>query len=222
MTKDALDVRAYGGMFGSADPRDLAAGIAAYAKNLDMATREGDFVPLPEDAIASGLSISGGSTLIAFEDASKFVYHNGTVVSGMTGLGGTVAVLSITDFLPSETSSGDESGVSDGVGVHVGLGPGNVPAFVGSITHGQFGGAAPGMVKCPAYLNTTGLEIGILAPAGTSAVNEDEAIFANGSSVFYFASFVYDGFQESPLQQVYSKQVLAESFGYKRKKTNKM
>ena len=37
---------------------------------------------------ASGLSISGGSVLVPFEDAAKLVYHNGTAVSGHTIIAG--------------------------------------------------------------------------------------------------------------------------------------
>lgn len=117
-----------------------------------------------------------------YEDASGEAI-NDSILTGMSGIGATAII-----------SNNQEA--------HLGSGKDNPSAWVGYLTHGQFGGVAPTSL----YITTAnpaqpGTSHSIVVDDTTAAADAESAAFPKGYMYHYAFTFIYDGYQESPLNK---------------------
>ena len=222
MPKQAINIKTFEGMVGSADAHDAPAGSAVFAENIDNVQQQGLFTPLPEDQPLSGAAQYATCDLVTpFSDGSLGVIYdqdasNVRVISLDTGATAGIASSSRTRYGNFDTT------ISDGESAHVGLGAHQnaKPVWVGEIFHGQFSGAAPsgiqfedaeikwaecvGIHTSSTAVGTSGATTAFMLPSvkttgGIDKWDKSQVVFRSGSSYYYYASLVYDGFQEGPL-----------------------
>lgn len=196
-----LQISRFDGMVGVAEERDLPPGVAIYAKNLNMITEDGLFVPMPLDS-NTGASTSGATWFVPMEDGETVIFNSAGSIYKITSLSGTPSV-SLVGTVSGYTSASNSSGVSDGEAVHVGLGrnANNPPQWVGRIYHDQFENddtrAAPAsVINENAELVTSSVYF-VQRTWGTKVTEEGAAIFVEGRTYFWYATLVYDATQES-------------------------
>lgn len=188
MPKEQIIITQFRGVMGSADARDLPAGAAVYALNVDIATRSGRLIGVP-DHVSVQSGISGTDVrVVTFGDGSDGVYYDGTNVKVLRGL---PSITSVTD-LGTKSGSSNYGGSSSGEAVHLGLGnaSSHIPQWVGFIS-----GA---LTIAEAHLEPPDLS----AQSVAYDVQDDDGPFKAGYSQRYAVSFTYDGSQESPLTNV--------------------
>ena len=217
MPKQAINIKTFEGMVGSVDAHDAPAGSAVFAENIDNIQQQGLFTPLPEDQPLSGGQQYATCDLVTpFSDGSLGVIYdqdasNVRVISLDTGTDAGSAS-------PSRIRYGNfDTAISDGESAHVGLGAhaSANPTWVGEIFHGQFSGAAPSGIqfedaeikwaKCVG-VHVTGNKsnVAFMLPevdvtSNVAKWDTTQTVLKSGSSYYYYASLVYDGFQEGPL-----------------------
>ena len=217
MPKQAINIKTFEGMVGSVDAHDAPAGSAVFAENIDNIQQQGLFTPLPEDQPLSGATQYATCDLVTpFSDGSLGVIYdqdasNVRVISLDTGTDAGSAS-------PSRIRYGNfDTAISDGESAHVGLGAhaSANPTWVGEIFHGQFSGAAPSGIqfedaeikwaKCVG-VHVTGNKsnVAFMLPevdvtSNVAKWDTTQTVLKSGSSYYYYASLVYDGFQEGPL-----------------------
>ena len=217
MPKQAINIKTFEGMVGSVDAHDAPAGSAVFAENIDNIQQQGLFTPLPEDQPLSGGQQYATCDLVTpFSDGSFGVIYDQDassvrVISLDTGTDAGLAS-------PSRTRYGNfDTAISDGESAHVGLGAhaSANPTWVGEIFHGQFSGAAPSGIqfedaeikwaKCVG-VHVTGNKsnVAFMLPevdvtSNVAKWDTTQTVLKSGSSYYYYASLVYDGFQEGPL-----------------------
>lgn len=225
MPKEVFDIRDFRGMVGSMDARDLPLGTAAYAENIDNIQQQGLFSGLPWDDQV-GTSIYGKCQKVTPYDSGDVAVLVDRSASSDTQP--TIRVVNISNmsqitYLDAGVGGRYERdcGASDGESVHVGMGASSTskPKWVGNIFHGQFGGGAPGTTS----ISIVDAEIKRAECVGVHTVDEntrfrlpdysvDETLrrtwdisqtnFKIGTTYVYFASLIYDGHQEAPLQTI--------------------
>lgn len=220
MGYDNVDIAFFNGMVGSVDERDLPAGTAVYARNIDMATYAGLFRGLPED-VPSAID-TNGQVFTKFQDGTHAAYFDeiasGGEVRVLSGLasGGNPFIATTPRVAAPSQANGQRSGASDGDAVHMGLGASEAarPMWCGSLYHEQFNESAQpipvpvGFSAFTAELETIGVGVGeedgfndrILPDLEDGESVASQVYFEKGSTYYYYASLMYDGRQESPLQ----------------------
>jgi hypothetical protein len=217
MPKETINIKTFNGMIGSVDAHDAPAGSAVFAENIDNIQQQGLFTPLPKDQALSGVSQDATCDLVTpFSDGSVGVIYDqdDTTVKVISLDTGSVAD---ADSVTRARTGGFDTAISDGEAAHVGLGGGQStpPVWVGEIFHGQFGGSAPSGVRFEGaeiewaecvgvYTTNSSANTAFMLPTETvtnsiSQWDVSQVSFNNGSSYYYYASLVYDGFQEGPL-----------------------
>jgi len=238
MPKQALNIKTFQGMIGSTDAHDAPEGSAVFAENIDNIQEQGLFVPLPKDLALTGADQYANADLITpLQDGSKGVQYdqaNSAVRVINTNTGETVA-----DDNSYIRYGLFDTAVSDGEAAHVGLGngPNSKPRWVGNINHEQFGGAAPSTIQfedaeikwaeCAGIFidpSTSENDQAFMLPeknvvGSVNVWDNSQVAFNTGSSYYYYASLVYDGYQEGPLfligtLSITDSQVLLAGSGY--------
>jgi hypothetical protein len=184
-------------MHGNADPRDLPEGVGIYATNLDPVAELGTLMGARKHTLLNNPATDpiAGSAFTVFGNGSRAVFYDGLAVKLITGLPGISGV----QHLGSRATTGRQCAVSDGEAVHMGLGSNasSYPQWIGDIGHGQFGGAPPALSSSRgAELKTDALAYG--GHTTTPAANQTGTMFELFRAHFWYATLVYDGFQESP------------------------
>lgn len=228
MPKETIDIRAFGGIVGSADPHDLGEGVAAHAENIDFVQQQGLFAPLPDDDAwgAGGFYFGRCDKVTVFDNGERAVIVDRRTPGSDSSP--TVRVLSLASTMSqldsaAVTRSSWDCAVGDGETVHVGLGPdaNAKPKWAGYVFHKQFTNkayeeATTGLDIYDAEIkrsdcvgvyiaNTTTL--GVEYPGYTSQGNnlwfrEEECNLKVGTTYYYYASLTYDGIQEGPLRLI--------------------
>jgi len=220
MPKQAINIKTFEGMVGSVDAHDAPAGSAVFAENIDNIQQQGLFTPLPKDvSLGIGTHVANCDLVTPFSDGSLGVaYHqtNNNVVVISLDSGTQAGSVSKTRY------GGLDTAISDGEAAHVGLGadPNAKPVWVGEIFHGQFGVSATTGIKfedaeikwaeCVGIhtnnttAGTSNATTAFMLPSvkTTNSIDKwdnSQTVFRSGSSYYYYASLVYDGFQEGPL-----------------------
>lgn len=220
MPKETINIKTFNGMIGSVDAHDAPAGSAVFAENIDNIQQQGLFTPLPKDvSLGAGTHIANCDLVTPFSDGSLGVVYdqsnNNVAVIGLDS-GTQTASVSKTRY------GGLDTAISDGEAAHVGLGADQNanPVWVGEIFHGQFSGSAPSNIQFEdaeiKWAECVGIHTDNTAAGSASATtafmlpsvkttnsidkwDNSQVVFRSGSSYYYYASLVYDGFQEGPL-----------------------
>lgn len=215
MPKDSINIKTFEGMVGSVDAHDAPAGSAVFAENIDNIQQQGLFTPLPKDQALTGAAQYATCDLVTpFSDGSLGVMYdqdNNVVRVISLDTGTTSANASYTRYGNFDTA------ISDGESAHVGLGADEnaKPVWVGGVFHGQFSAPAPSGIQFEdaeiKWASCVGVHIeddntntAFMLPTakttdGITRWDNSQVYFRSGSSYYYYASMVYDGFQEGPL-----------------------
>jgi hypothetical protein len=225
--KEKLHIKRFDGVIGIADAHDLPVGAAYYAENLDIVTRDGNFVGLPEDE-AYANAHAGTQDTELFEDGDTGVtYDTTTGVVKVVTFSHSGLTVSAETMSPTQASAKTPAMASSGQAVHMGFGntSADAPKWVGTVYHDQFNdGAAGDRIIADAELTSEAIgwcryngnqditaNIRLILPRATNA--NDGAVgsfgtyarfdnstnnFQLGSKYVWYASAVYDGSQEAP------------------------
>lgn len=193
MAKHLIEIQRFGGVKGTLDSLDLDINQSAYNQDLDPIQRQGRAAGRRGDQQRS--SSVTGIIFIPFYDGTEAVYYD-TAAAVVKVLRGLPSVSSITN-LGAATSSGVVNGSSDGQAVHLAMGgtETSVPKWVGRIN------------------GTLQMENAVLAPPETGSPDVVLAQTSGHTLVttgyfkadfryFWAVSWVYDGYQESPLVRI--------------------
>lgn len=191
-------------MIGIADEHDLPPGAAIFSKNLDVATQDGAFAPLPTDDPQS-LTVTA-QWMTQLEDGETIIYSNGDTVYKIVDLS-TSPVVSSVGTVAGWVSGGNTHGVSDGEAAHIGMGSDedNPSQWVGNIYNTQFESSGNdrtvpvGLVMEDAQLVSSGCYDDATLTLNNETDTSDNVAFETGNIYFWYVSCVYDGIQESPL-----------------------
>jgi len=222
MPKQAINIKTFEGMVGSVDAHDAPAGSAVFAENIDNIQQQGLFTPLPKDLALTGATQYATCDLVTpFSDGSIGVIYDqdASNVKAITLDTGSDAA---SDSTTRARTGGFDTAISDGEAAHVGLGAGQStpPVWVGEIFHGQFNDPAFDPPS-PSEIQFQDAEIKWAECVGIHATGDKnnvafmlpevsvdnsiqrwdttQTVLKSGSSYYYYASLVYDGFQEGPI-----------------------
>lgn len=199
MPRQTLDIRNFHtGLVSNPDAQDipLDACVDMEAVSLDG---QGKLIGLP----TAGSDVGHGDGLIfpyawikKLDGKYTLLFTDGTDIKAVTDFYGTPATST-----PISTS-GANTMVTRGLGVHIGRGTTNNPRWVGYVEHGQFSGSAPSglqvpVAECSAY-NTTGTEVGKFKIPVTETYT-GAGNWVIGYMYDWAYSLIYDNIQESPL-----------------------
>lgn len=197
-------------------------GAAVYAENIDNVQQQGLFAPLPQDTAIGATAYGKCDQVMIYDDGTRAVLVDRSASdTAPTIRVVTVANMSlITSAAPGAGSRASyDTLASDGESVHIGMGATSTakPKWVGTVFHGQFGGAAPGTSILDAEVKraesvgvwSAASNVTMRLPEFTVSSNlrtwdNSQVNFYIGQSYIYFASLVYDGHQEGPLHMVAS------------------
>lgn len=234
--KEEVRITRFGGMVGIVDERDAQDGMAVYAKNIDVYSQMGALVPLPLDTETAEVVTSDVTTIQNGAAVTGiFVDQSGATrpVKQLDGLGGTPAIGITLETLTTTTAPGPFCGVSDGESSHLGVGNTEdaKPRWAGQVYHNQFGAdpdsALTKLTAHDAQLRSDFVGANVSLTSNNKAVHLPENInlaadasshqspqFAASDEIFpigtkwhYYASAVFDSYQESSLTKVLSVMV---------------
>ena len=123
------------------------------------------------------------------------LYTNGTWTKVITDFYGTQA----NAYLVGMTGIPITSVVSNNQEAHISTGRDNPSAWAGYISHGHFDGFTPSGLQVTICDLTAPATTHFVQAVANPASTEEEAQFPKGNEYEYKFSFVYDGYQESPL-----------------------
>lgn len=198
MPRESIDLRLFNqGLVSNPDAEDIpneAQTEGSY--NLDVQTRgilKGIKAPTT-DSFYGEDGILFGWIHRADDNKWDLIYSDGTDLRA------------ITDFYGSQSASVIQSSLAAKIiipnnqEVHIGCGKDVASKWVGYISHGQFSGSAPSGLQIedaqPDQPSGTQTISGV---SGNTTVTEEDALFPLGTMYEYKMSFIYDGYQESPL-----------------------
>lgn len=201
MPREQIIVRGFQGLSGNDTLEDARAGTARFADGLDPRPHLSKFQGLPQDTELIGAGVNGAG-FASFQDGEKAVFLVGSALKYLSVLSGTPTVQSI-----SGTVAGSYGGhASDAHAVHIAMGRGNNPRWVGDIggavvqANAKIEAAASG--SWSAVRNAWGT-----ARGAEEEINTAKYPFRKDTAYTYAISLVYDTFQESPLLAVLEDQV---------------
>lgn len=209
MPLSSLDIKAFQGVVGAADPKDVPLGASVYAHNLNPINQLGLFRPLPLDNVENSTD-SKASVILPFGD--------GQIAALVDTEDDTIKVLNLVNMTVSKSQAVTQTAAciaSDGESVHVGLGAAlnSPPKWVGTVFHKQFGVGPPvpysvvnaevERANCVgSFVTVTNVE-GRITEYDTAdqitSFDNTQVSLQVGYAYMYFASLIYDGHQEGPL-----------------------
>ena len=200
--RDKLDLRYFDkGLWSNADPEDVP--IEAQVEgsyNLDVSVN-GKLKGIPKQTSASNYGVDGTKFAwiekVGTTNQWDLIYTDGTHTKVITDFYGTQANSTLISSSVAQTI------IPNNQEVHIGLGKDTATRWVGYISHSQFdpsGASAPSGLQVetadPAIPSSGD---GVTSLTAHAASTEEEAVFPKGNMYQYAVSFVYDGYQESPL-----------------------
>lgn len=221
--KEKLSIPRFDGVFGIADSKDLPPGVAYYAENIDFVTRDGSFVGFPEDEAYGGSAVAKSDEIVLYNDGLTATLYNEDTgdfrVITFSHTGKTVATL-----LTTAIGTGlQTSMVSSGQAVHMGLGGtsstkskrigvhyhpqfGVVATTVPNMENAELSGASVGWPRNSIFGSNVIFHLPDNKHNGGfdryARFDNTQARFRVNVDYTWYASLVYDGNQEAPLQKV--------------------
>src|SRR5690606_25368213 len=194
------------GIIAAPDQEDIAVGACVASTNIDGEVETGKLRGIDKVSSVSasyGLNIRKGACL---RDGSTYDFigedSNNNYIVALTDFYGTLG----SSNLVTSNVSAATCFTAHNRAVHVGTGNGsaNVPKWIGHIDYGQFGNSAPsGIVvanaECASVYGTSAGQFNITVGTGVLEVGGARNYFP-GKTYYWALSFIYDGYQESPLQ----------------------
>ena len=202
--RESIDLKVFDiGLVSNPDQEDIPNEAQAEgSKNLDVET-SGKLKGIPKQTSFS--PHGAGGTIYGWINRNNgkwdLIYTDGTdikVIYNFYGLDGspTHATLKSGYVAKSIVSNNQE--------VHIGCGTTQYPQWIGYISYGQFNGNADYASTLYVVNNTIVAPSNIVMTVGTptNAGDEPDAVFPKGTEYEYAMSYIYDGYQESPLSSV--------------------
>ncbi len=197
MGRERIDLRLFNtGLISNPDQEDIPNEAQSEgSRNLDVETL-GKLRGIPKHTSAS--SNGGEGIRFAWIETNEgnwdLIYTNGT------------GLYVISDFYGSDTASSLSTSYAADVivpnnrEVHIGrYGDELISAWAGYISHGQFGGAVPsGIQLVDANPEQPSTDCHVV-PVSHTAASPEDGVFFPGIQRQYRMTFVYDGYQESPI-----------------------
>lgn len=197
MTKETIDLRFFDkGLYSSIDPMDIPdEGQVEGSYNLDVDAK-GRLQGIK--SITNASSYGGDGIKFGWIERNTgewdLIYTNGTDTKVIYDFYGTQSHATLI------SGSAFETIISNNQEVHLGMGKDSTSKWIGYISHGQFGGSAPSGLQIEDAQPTQPSGSHSLSSAtATTTVTEENAVFPKGVEYQYKFSFIYDGYQESPL-----------------------
>jgi hypothetical protein len=209
MPKQRLDLTAFrDGALPAADQLDVGPQQAAYAENIDLATRPGILRPLPDNkSVATNQTDIGPYGAVFTFDDALWLYDGSEDQWVYFSLpnGSRAVFANENDRVETrQPRLGHSSSVGDSV--RIPQTGDTVPAWLGAIDVQHPHAAVLGDVPTP-YMTQAPLRAPKQKNVGLSNVSGSgtDGNFTDGTRYHFFASWLYDGYQEGPLADMETK-----------------
>ena len=203
--RESIDLTLFNvGLISNPDQQDIPNEAQAEGSyNLDVET-SGRLKGIPDNSVYKSSPTGDGGNIADFiqkdDDTWDLIYSDGSAIYHLANFYGSGVLSSIA-------TAGATSMVRKNRELHIGCGTDN-PKWAGYISWGQFGGSTPtSLVVEDALLRRPNFGTGTTNTirAGTATQNTGTAGHEANALYRYRISFIYDGYQESPLSSGYKE-----------------